>query len=110
MSRGVGHRHGSGLALLWLWLWRRPAAIAPIQPLAWQPPCAAGAAPVKAKRPKKTKNKTKQKKRIMARGVLLILGKSRPDSGPALATTTSYLKSEPQVAEDSGLGETWSLQ
>ena len=27
-----------------LWLWRRPAAIAPIQPLAWEPPYAADAA------------------------------------------------------------------
>ena len=30
------------LALLWLWC--RPAAPAPIRPLAWEPPCAAGAA------------------------------------------------------------------
>ena len=27
-----------------LWLWRRPVATAPIQPLAWEPPYAAGAA------------------------------------------------------------------
>ena len=27
-----------------LWLWRRPAATAPIRPLAWEPPYAAGAA------------------------------------------------------------------
>ena len=27
-----------------LWLWCRPAAIAPIQPLAWEPPYAVGAA------------------------------------------------------------------
>ena len=27
-----------------LWLWRRPAAIAPIQPLAWELPYAAGVA------------------------------------------------------------------
>ena len=30
----MGHRHGSHLALLWLW--HRPAAVAPIRPLAWQ--------------------------------------------------------------------------
>ena len=30
------------LALLWLWY--RPVAIAPIQPLAWEPPCATGVA------------------------------------------------------------------
>ena len=29
---GIGHRHGSDPALLWLWC--RPAAAAPIQPLA----------------------------------------------------------------------------
>ena len=27
-----------------LWLWRRPAAIAPIRPLAWEPPYATGEA------------------------------------------------------------------
>ena len=30
--------------LVWLWLWRRPAAVAPIQPLAWELPYTAGAA------------------------------------------------------------------
>ena len=40
MSCAVGRRYGSDLALLW----RRPAATAPIQPLAWEPPYAAGAA------------------------------------------------------------------
>ena len=49
----VGHRHGSDLALLGLW--HRPAAVALIGPLAWEPPYAAGAA---LKRPKK---KQKQK-------------------------------------------------
>ena len=38
-----------------LWLWCRPAAIAPIRPLAWEPPYAAGAAQEKAKRQKKKK-------------------------------------------------------
>ena len=33
-----------------LWLWCRPAATAPIQPLAWEPPYAAGAAQEMAKR------------------------------------------------------------
>ena len=33
-----------------LWLWRRPAATAPVGPLAWEPPYAMGAA---LKRPKK---------------------------------------------------------
>ena len=43
------------LALLLLWLWHRPAATAPIRPLGWEPPYAAGAA--LKKRPKKRLNK-----------------------------------------------------
>ena len=42
MSFGVGRRHI--LDPEWLWLWYRPAATAPIQPLAWKLPCAAGVA------------------------------------------------------------------
>ena len=38
-----------------LWLWRRPAATAPIRPLAWEPPYAAGVAQEMAKRQKKKK-------------------------------------------------------
>ena len=41
VSCGVGYRRGSDPTLLWLW--RRPAATAPIRPLAWEPPYAAGA-------------------------------------------------------------------
>ena len=33
-----------------LWLWGRPAAIAPIRPLDWEPPYAKGAALEKTKR------------------------------------------------------------
>ena len=42
MSCGVVRRLGLDLVLLWLWC--RPAAIAPIWPLAWEPPYAAGGA------------------------------------------------------------------
>ena len=42
MSCGVGFRHGLDLPLLWLWY--RPAAVALIRPLAWEPPYAMGAA------------------------------------------------------------------
>ena len=45
MSCGVGHRHSLDQA----WLWCRPEATALIQPLAWEPPHAAGAALEKAK-------------------------------------------------------------
>ena len=40
MSCGVDHRHGPDRSLLW----PRPAAVAPIRPLAREPPYAAGAA------------------------------------------------------------------
>ena len=42
MSCGVACKHGSDLALLWLW--HRLAAIALMQPLAWEPPYAMGVA------------------------------------------------------------------
>ena len=58
MSCGVGCRRGSDSALLRLW--RRPAATAPIRPLAWEPPCAAGAALEKAKRQKKEEERERQ--------------------------------------------------
>ena len=48
LSCGIGHRHGLDPTLLWLWC--RPAAVSPIQPLAWEPPYAA----VPASPPKKT--------------------------------------------------------
>ena len=57
MSCGVGYRCGSDPELLWLWC--RPAAKAPIRPLAWEPPYATGVALEKAKR-QKNKNKNKQ--------------------------------------------------
>ena len=50
MSCGIGCRCGSALVLLWLW--RRPVATVLIGSLAWEPPCAAGAA---------LKDKTKNK-------------------------------------------------
>ena len=57
MSRSVGRRCGLDLALLCLWC--RPAAAAPIGPLAWEPPYAAGVALKKSK--KKPKNKQTKK-------------------------------------------------
>ena len=43
-----------------LWLWRRPTAIAPIRPLAWELPCAMGVALQKPKKKKKKKRKKTQ--------------------------------------------------
>ena len=47
-----------------LWLWRRPAGVALIGPLVWEPPCATGAA---LNRPKK-----KKKARIKVQGVPVV--------------------------------------
>ena len=55
MSYGVGHRHSSDPELLWLWC--RPAAIAWIQPLAWESPYTMGVALDKTKKKKKKKKK-----------------------------------------------------
>ena len=53
MSCGVGRRRGSDPELLWLWC--RPAAAAPIRPLAWEPPYAAEVAQTNSKKKKKKK-------------------------------------------------------
>ena len=53
MSCGVGHRHGLDLALLWLWC--RLVATAPIRPLAWEHPYAAGTALKRQKDPPQKK-------------------------------------------------------
>ena len=63
MSCGGGRRHGWDLALLllrlWLWLWCRPAAVALIQPLAWEPLHATGTA-LKSKKKKKKKKEEEE--------------------------------------------------
>ena len=41
--------------LMLLWLWCRPAAVAPIGPLAWEPPYAPGVALKKKDKRQKTK-------------------------------------------------------
>ena len=55
LSCWVGCRRGSDLALLWLWC--RLAAAAPMRPLAWELPYAAGVALEQAKRPKEKSKK-----------------------------------------------------
>ena len=55
---GVGHRHGSDPALLWLW--GRLTGIAPIRPLAWEPPYAEGEA-LKSKEGKKERKKERER-------------------------------------------------
>ena len=61
MSCGVGCRRGSDPTLLWLW--RRPVATAPIQPLAWEPPYAEGAAQEIGTTTTTTTTKDKKKKK-----------------------------------------------
>ena len=57
VSCGVDCRHSLDPELLWLWY--RPAAVAPIRPLAWELLVATKCSPKKTK----TKTKTKTKKR-----------------------------------------------
>ena len=59
----VGHRRGLDPSLLLLWC--RPAATAPIQPLAWEPPYASGEALKKTK----TKQKGQRKRTWNIRGL-----------------------------------------
>ena len=62
--------------LVLLWLWCRLATVAPIRPLAWEPPYAMCAA---LKRPKKKK---KGKKKNSVRVFLLWLSSKVPDEYP----------------------------
>ena len=61
-----------------LWLWHRPAAIALIRPLAWEPPYAIGVA---LKRPNKQTNKqknpSKQRRESPAINLLIAVNYSR---------------------------------
>ena len=70
MSCGVGCRRGLDPVLLWLW--HRPVATAPIQPLVWEPPYAAGAAQEIAttKRDKKKKKRETRKAKVKPKQVL----------------------------------------
>ena len=61
MSCGVVCRYGSDLASLWLW--PKPAATAPIWPLAWEPPYAVGVA-LNRQNTKRQKNKGRERKNM----------------------------------------------
>ena len=58
MSCGAGRRRGLDPMLLGLWC--RPAATAPIRPLAWESPYAVGRGPGKGKKTKQTNKQTKK--------------------------------------------------
>ena len=80
VSCGVGRKLGSDLPLLWLWC--RPAAIAPIQQLAWEFPYAIG---VTLKR--------KKKKRIFFLCISSIGKKSQKEN----MEISKYIKTETLV-------------
>ena len=63
MSCGIGRRHCLDLVL---WLWGRPAATAPIRPLAWEFPYAMGEALKKPKKKKKKKRKEKNLNNVLS--------------------------------------------
>ena len=78
VSCGAGCRCSFDPTLLWLWC--RLAATAPMRPLAWEPPYIVGAALEKTKRPKKKRERARE------RAVYEPGSKSWPatDSAPAL--------------------------
>ena len=61
MTCGVGHRHGSDTLLLWC----RPAAVALIPSLAWEPLYAVGAALKKQKAKKRKGQERKGKENVL---------------------------------------------
>ena len=77
MSCGVGRRRGLDPVLLWLW--HRPAAMALIQPLAWEPPYAMGMA---------QKNRKKTTKKEI--GVFRIVCSDGGDGGSRRRQSGSY--------------------
>ena len=69
MSWGVGRRCASDPELPWLW--QRPAAIAPIRPLAWEHQYATGAGLKRKKKKKNTKKRDHFRKKMLV--ILIIL-------------------------------------
>ena len=77
MFPGIGHRRGLDLALLW----GKPAAAAPIQPLAWEPLYAMGVA---LKRPNKQTDQIVDFKYLQVNYNSLRLGKVHPPDSHSL--------------------------
>ena len=77
MICGIGRRCSSDMAWLWLWLWHRLAAVAPVGPLGWEPPYAAGAVLEKTEKRKKKKKKElvyRSSVRFQAQSLALLSG------------------------------------
>ena len=82
----IWHCHRGNSDLLLLWLWCRLAAAPPIQPLAWEFPCAAGSALKRKKKKKRQPQETSQSLHLlmyMWEGVLLSVGQRSQISGTA---------------------------
>ena len=70
MSCGVGLR--CGLHLVMLWFWHMLAAVAPIGPLAWEPPHVLGAAlRRKEKKKKEEERKYEHRDKDLSDGVIV---------------------------------------
>ena len=92
VSCGVGRRRSSDLALLWLWY--SPAAVAPIQPLAWELLYAVGAA-------LKSKNKIKKKERKRERGRERGRKEGKKEKGHPRSLQTDWLTGLPASSPSS---------
>ena len=98
MSCGVGCRRGVDPVLLWLWC--RPEATAPVGPLDWEPPYAAGAA-LKSKKRKKDNKENRLLMQILDRkrpladqremGPVKFSGRPRPGALWSVLTNTPPL-------------------
>ena len=90
MSCGVGHRCGLNPVLLWLWC--RPAAVAPIGLLAWEPPYATGVAL------KRRKDKNKKIKAIQNRARTQLQTQSESVQNLVLLSREFYVKAQRQTS------------
>ena len=84
MSCGVGRRRSLDPTLLWLWC--RLAAVAPLGPLAWEPPYAEGVAL------EKIKNKTNKQKKQMKLLLLITFEISMPGCCLCVSNDLQYKK------------------
>ena len=73
-----------------LWLWCRPAAAAPIRPLAWEPPYAMGAALKRQKTKKKKKQQQQQLEKMLQNTTSEKLHPGLPAVGCRFTTISSW--------------------
>ena len=90
MSRRIGRRRGLDPTLLWLW--RRPAAVAPIQLLAWESPYAMGVALKRQKT--KQKNNLEWSAAAVEYGVGVVFLRMCSQTGPHADLRAQFTLSE----------------